>query len=98
MTTKTRTEEHSPPAPDHTPEGAPALLLAFPEPRGIPMPPFGEPIGRIYFAEHGHADKEISTQHCRLSRKGSALYIEDLDSRNGTWLAGHRLSPHDPAP
>ncbi len=98
MTTKTHTEEHSPPAPDNAPQGAPALLLAFPEPRGIPMPPFGEPIGRIYFAEHGHADKEISTQHFRLSRKGSALYIEDLDSRNGTWLAGHRLSPHDPAP
>ncbi len=33
----------------------------------------------------------VSSHHCRLARQGSRWYIEDLDSRNGTFVNGRRV-------
>jgi DNA-binding winged helix-turn-helix (wHTH) protein len=34
----------------------------------------------------------VSRQHARLRVSGAALTIEDLDSKNGTWVAGERIA------
>ncbi len=40
-------------------------------------------------------DRAISRQHARLYREGGAYYVEDLASKNGTWLNGEALTqPH----
>jgi pSer/pThr/pTyr-binding forkhead associated (FHA) protein len=42
----------------------------------------------------GASDKSVSRRHARLHRTSSIIYITDLNSRNGTFLNGERLSPH----
>jgi pSer/pThr/pTyr-binding forkhead associated (FHA) protein len=37
-------------------------------------------------------DESVSTHHARLVQEGSRLVLEDLDSTNGTWLGGRRVS------
>ena len=34
----------------------------------------------------------VSRRHCVIRVAGDAVTVEDLDSKNGTWLAGRRLS------
>lgn len=36
-------------------------------------------------------DRAISRQHARIWREGDAYYIEDLGSKNGTWVNGEPL-------
>ena len=36
------------------------------------------------------ADPVVSRRHARLTRHGASLLIDDLGSRNGTWVDGHR--------
>ncbi len=96
MKTQVTTEQHTPPSPERGPTTAPVWLLAFPAARAIPLPPTGVDVGRDYFAEHGHGDRQISGRHLRLSRAGGVLTIEDLASSNGIFLDGHLLPPHDP--
>lgn len=36
-------------------------------------------------------DDFASGSHARLIRRGSDWYVEDLDSRNGTWIGNERL-------
>lgn len=43
-------------------------------------------------------DATISKRHCRFSLREGRLYVEDLNSLNGTWLDGRNLAPFDPAP
>lgn len=38
------------------------------------------------------SDNEISRAHCRISREGGALFLEDLGSANGTWIDEQRIS------
>ncbi|MGH2838452.1 MAG: FHA domain-containing protein [Thermoleophilaceae bacterium] len=41
---------------------------------------------------HLHIDSDtVSRSHARLTRRGGALYIEDLGSLNGTWINGWRI-------
>lgn len=37
---------------------------------------------------------EVSRHHARLVRSADALEVLDLDSRNGTWVNGHRVVNH----
>ena len=37
-------------------------------------------------------DPKISKQHCAIVRRGNKLYVEDLGSKNGTYLNEERLS------
>lgn len=36
-------------------------------------------------------ERQVSRKHVRITRRAEHYYIEDLDSRNGTWVNGHRL-------
>lgn len=38
------------------------------------------------------ADREVSARHARFERRGDDWWIVDLQSRNGTWLGGERLT------
>jgi pSer/pThr/pTyr-binding forkhead associated (FHA) protein len=41
-------------------------------------------------------DRFVSARHARLSWDGTAWWVEDLGSRNGTWINRRRLPPHQP--
>jgi hypothetical protein len=34
------------------------------------------------------SERQVSRQHIRIFKEGSQFYIEDLDSKNGTWVNG----------
>lgn len=50
----------------------------------------------IDLTPYGALDRGVSREHSRLHMDGDHLYITDLDSTNGTFLAGTRLEPHTP--
>ena len=37
-------------------------------------------------------DRYVSGKHVCFEKKGNAVYIKDLNSKNGTWLNGQRVS------
>ncbi len=41
-------------------------------------------------------DPTVSMRHARVIRKGGRFFIEDLNSREGTWVDGERLVPFRP--
>ena len=43
-------------------------------------------------------DATVSRRHCRFSLREGRLYVEDLNSLNGTWLGGRGLAPFQPEP
>ena len=43
------------------------------------------------------ADASVSRRHLRIAAEGDQLYVEDLNSSNGTFLNEQRLSPFKPA-
>lgn len=92
------TEEHRPPTAQHTDQGRPVLLVAFPSPKVIPIPKSNTIVGRSWFAEFDIVDSKISTQHARLTVEGGQWKIEDLGSRNFTFRDGHRLDAHKKVP
>lgn len=53
-------------------------------------------MGRAWLAGADLADSEVSGAHMAFDRRGGALRVEDVGSRNGTWLDGLRLSPGQP--
>ncbi|WP_170228922.1 sigma 54-interacting transcriptional regulator [Polyangium fumosum] len=95
---QTTTEEHRPPARDDGPSGEPILLAAFPTPAAFPLPGPSEPLGRAFLAERGVIDGEVSSKHLRFSRPGGRIHVEDLGSRNGTFIGGHALRPREAVP
>jgi 3',5'-cyclic-nucleotide phosphodiesterase len=38
-------------------------------------------------------EQTISRRHARIRRRGASYFVEDLHSRNGTFVAGERLAP-----
>jgi hypothetical protein len=40
--------------------------------------------------------ENVSRQHARLFRKSNTIYLQDLESINGTFLSGHRLPAQKP--
>jgi two-component system NtrC family sensor kinase len=43
-------------------------------------------------------DKTVSRQHARITVDGDSVTVEDLESRNGTFIAGKRIRCHTPGP
>jgi serine phosphatase RsbU (regulator of sigma subunit) len=76
------------------------LKLHIVPPEGLPFDhPFqGDSlvVGRAADADLTLADPFLSRRHTRFYRAGSAVYVEDLGSRNGTLLNGQKVS--EPAP
>lgn len=36
-------------------------------------------------------DPSVSSRHCRIEVMGEEVFVRDLESKNGTWLNGHRI-------
>ncbi len=53
-------------------------------------------VGRSTRCDLSLADRFLSRQHARLQRHGEEWLIEDLDSRNGTFVNGRRISEPTP--
>jgi hypothetical protein len=43
-------------------------------------------------------DQYLSAHHARLRWDGAGWWVEDLDSKNGTYVDGRRCPPHRPEP
>jgi PAS domain S-box-containing protein len=50
-------------------------------------------IGRSSDNSIGIQDLSISRKHTRITLSGDRYFIEDLNSRNGTWINGHPMNP-----
>ena len=48
-------------------------------------------IGRVPESDIILPDRQVSRRHARIFRRGEVYYIEDLGSKNGTWVNGHPL-------
>ncbi|NPA91648.1 MAG: FHA domain-containing protein [Chloroflexi bacterium] len=48
-------------------------------------------IGRLPDCDIVLPDRQVSRHHARIFRKGDTYYIEDLRSKNGTWVNGQPL-------
>jgi transcriptional regulator with GAF, ATPase, and Fis domain len=82
------TKEHAPPARPSERRERPALVVAFPRSAAAPLPA-SEPVGRSWLEKLGTPDDEVSTKHVAIHRRaGSAVDLEDVGSRNGTWVDG----------
>lgn len=53
-------------------------------------------VGRGEESEIVIPKRQISRQHIRLFKRGDNYYVEDLDSKNGTWLNGHQIKGTQP--
>lgn len=50
----------------------------------------------IDLSTYGAVDRGVSRVHCKLELQGNELYVTDLDSSNGTYIKGVRLTPNQP--
>lgn len=50
----------------------------------------------IDLTPYGAMDRGVSRLHARIHLEKEQLYITDLNSTNGTYLAGVKLNPHQP--
>jgi sigma54-dependent transcription regulator len=93
------TETYEAPAPSPARVGAPAaLVVVFPQEGLLTMPPGGLDLGYDQLVNAGLADGRVSRHHARITRRGPRYYLEDLGSKNGTWLDGVRVSKGEPVP
>ena len=90
---QTTTEEHHPPSSGASAVGQPVLLGAFPAQVALQVPATGSTVGRGWLASAGVRDTKVSGEHLRFSRTEGRVYIEDIGSRNGTWIDGARIAP-----
>lgn len=84
----TTTEEYQPSSDTPTIPGRPVLLCAFPAVVALPIPDRGAGVGRAWLAEAGIRDIKVSGEHVAFSRREGRVHVEDVGSRNGTWING----------
>jgi len=56
------------------------------------IPPEGILIGRGEDCDVTIPDRQVSRQHIRVHRQEGEIYLEDLGSKNGTWVNGQAVS------
>ncbi|MEI8082998.1 MAG: FHA domain-containing protein, partial [Actinomycetes bacterium] len=82
------------------PVTGPLITLALAEPVGSTTSPAPQPapstqdivIGRDPDATISLADPLVSRHHCRVAWRNADLMVQDLDSRNGTFVNGARIT------
>ena len=69
------------------------LVRAGTEPgREFPLPDDGElKIGRMPGVGITLLDAKVSREHCRLFQQSTGWVVEDLGSRNGTWVNAQKV-------
>ena len=77
------------------PEIVPVTLIVRP-PGGAPfprdLPPEGLVVGRSADCGLKLSDESLSRRHCRLGLEGGRAFVEDLGSRNGTYVNDEAVS------
>jgi len=68
----------------------PDLGRSFPVQRAAVM------LGRQQDSDICLNGRAVSRHHARITRDNGAFLVEDLDSSNGTYINGQRLTPHSP--
>lgn len=77
--------------------------IGSPPPERSYLVPIGRPEAPVAFGEHVEIgrnaacglridDARVSSHHCRVFTLGNSVYIEDLNSTNGTFIDGKRLT------
>lgn len=94
--TLTNTLDHSKPQSRQGAQLSSVFVVVYPHCMALPLPPFGIPLGRGWFKAQGCPDGEISGNHFTVTRRGRDLHVEDVGSKNGLYLNGHRLPAHAP--
>ncbi len=92
MGTEKPTEELTGPAKGPAGAGPPGLIMVYPEKRALRVP-IDEPCGRDWLGAEG---TKASRRHIVFTKAGSRLTVEDVGSRNGTWVDGERLLEGQP--
>lgn len=64
----------------------------------VPAPDARVVFGRGRGSDWIVVDPDLSRRHFEVRRTWNGVTIADLDSKNGTWLDGQRLPPHQPVP
>jgi transcriptional regulator of acetoin/glycerol metabolism len=95
---RTTTEEYQPASSDAAAGGVSVLLCAFPTQVALQIPASGTLVGRSWLADVGVRDTKISGDHLRFSRADGRLLVEDVGSRNGTWIDGARVAARQRMP
>jgi two-component system response regulator AtoC len=80
--------------PPSTRAHQPSLLLYHREGVKVVPIPAGAAIvvGRTWPSDAVIDDRSLSRQHARFTAKGGAVEVEDLESTNGTWVNGERVT------
>ena len=60
--------------------------------------PYNTIIGKAWLSDNGVDNPYVSRSHFRIIANGDGVYLEDLKSKNGTFIDGMRLSAHHPHP
>jgi transcriptional regulator with AAA-type ATPase domain len=84
-----------PAQPSHA-DRQPALIVAYPRSTALLLPPFDLPVGRQWLVAVDVPDPEASASHLVFRRQGRAVAVEDVGSRNGTWVDGEPIEPGRP--
>ncbi len=79
------------------PPRSPCLIRLFPGEEGerlavLRLVGEGAVLGRDDSADVVVPGEGVSRQHARVGRHGNRVFVQDLGSRNGSWLGGQRLS------
>jgi transcriptional regulator with GAF, ATPase, and Fis domain len=92
------TLDHVEPKEPKSESHQPVLLVVYPRRAVLPLPESETRVGRVWLADHGLRDGEVSSQHIGFVRRGGVSWVEDVGSKNGTWVDGERLAPNDKVP
>jgi pSer/pThr/pTyr-binding forkhead associated (FHA) protein len=69
-----------------------AILVSLPSGKRIDLDKGKFTIGRNKSNDFVASERHVSGKHCHLLKKGRVFFIEDLDSANGTFINGERIS------
>ena len=70
----------------------PTLIALFGPKRGVRLDlEESALVGRSSVADLQLIDGKVSREHCRLTVKGDQVFVEDLDSQNGTFVNGQPI-------